>query len=159
MTQLQVLLVRDEELEGGVSILPHILIIARDISSLAAKNGFQSVRSVHVYSVQKTRIQVSCGLFRCSAYSTSLVGQDSGTLFMANYDICKEHISTYSRSVHSNATGNYDVRISGADGVQLLALSLCHHLPLLTLIYRTLHPWRRMAALLWTRKTGFPNWT
>jgi DNA polymerase delta subunit 3 len=57
---LQVLLVRDEELE-------------------AAKNGFQSVRSVHVYSVQKTRIQ------------------DSGTLFMANYDICKEHISSYSR--------------------------------------------------------------
>lgn len=103
MTQLQVLLVRDEELEGGVSILPHILIIARGISSLAAKNGFQSVRSVHVYSVQKTRIQVSCGLFRCSAYivtiSTSLiVGQDSGTLFMANYDICREHISTYSRS-------------------------------------------------------------
>ena len=101
MTQLQVLLVRDEELEGGVSILPHILIIARDISSLAAKNGFQSVRSVHVYSVQKTRIQVSCGLFRCSAYSTYLL--------VRILALCSWQTMTFARSTFPATPGPYIV--------------------------------------------------
>ena len=70
--------------------LLHTLLV-----SAAARKGFDSVRSVHVYSVQKAKIKVS--MKSSIFYAVLSVLQDSSSLFTANYDICKEHISTYSR--------------------------------------------------------------
>jgi DNA polymerase delta subunit 3 len=57
----------------------HCVTLVREEELEDTKKNFISVRCVHIYSIQQARIK------------------DSSTLFAADYDICKEHIATYSK--------------------------------------------------------------
>ena len=121
----------------------------------AAKEQFDPVRSIHIYSVQHTKLKVHGTYMHMYVYTVvtymkhytlqsysimhiyvhvcaltiinSLVVfhcQDSCTLFSADYDMCKEHVTTYSRYKSSvspgvNERGRGGGGLVGAQNVKL----------------------------------------